>query len=77
MTSRIPAKGSQAFFQGFADGVEAFRLTLPHAVPSDHPHGSTPAGRDWFLGCCAALESCTATILQKEAPNEQQLAGGI
>lgn len=50
------------FFEGFAAGVEAFRLVGAHAIPGEHPHGSTPEGRDWFLGCVRGLEQCEATF---------------
>lgn len=42
-------------FRGFHDGIEAWRAEGPHELPTDHPHGMTAEGRDWFLGCVAGL----------------------
>lgn len=62
LSPRRPRAGSPAYFEGFAAGVDAFRITGGHEVPRGHPLGSTPEGRDWMLGCCAALEQCEASF---------------
>lgn len=55
-------RAAGAFFAGFEAGVRAFRLTGKHEIPSDHPHGATPEGVEWFRGCVAGLEQCKASF---------------
>lgn len=52
----------KSYFEGMEAGAQGFRVVGPHQVPTNHPHGSTPEGRDWFLGFNTALEQCAATF---------------
>lgn len=56
------SRASGWYFAGFRAGVRGFRLVGPHQIPSEHPPGHTPEGVEWFLGCVAALEQCSATF---------------
>ena len=73
---------SKAYFDGLAAGIAAFRLTGPHDVPADHPHGADPEGAEWFLGCCRGLQQCDATFRSSQPPAKapdrlQPIGGGV
>jgi hypothetical protein len=53
---------TKSYFEGFAAGTEAFRITAE--------------GKDWFLGCNAALEQCTATF-RGERPTTKKCPGPL
>jgi len=64
------AVSREAWSRGYEAGIAGFRVRKPHDVPHSHPMGHTPAGKNWFLGCLAALEWCEGQFKgdRKEKP---------
>lgn len=60
----------EAWSKGYEAGIAGYRVRKPHDVPHSHPMGHTPAGKNWFLGCLAALEWCDGQFKgdRKEKP---------
>ena len=64
------AVSREAWSRGYEAGIAGFRVRKPHDVPHSHPMGHTLAGKNWFLGCLAALEWCEGQFKgdRKEKP---------
>lgn len=69
MNGRIIAT-FESWETGYRDGLASWRARGRHAVPADHPPGSTPEGSAWFIGCIEGLQEAEALASRPMIPTD-------